>query len=539
MRARWLFYILLTLFSGTLVAGAFLVVWADHRASLANIEAQAQEAARAYAVHAWRNIHELNLGIEWLARSVDPQAPDYGLTPENTAMARLLAANLPGLSALVLVDADGKVRFSTATERAYGVDVADRDYFIAARDRKLPFFIGPMVRARGTQRLVYTVSMRVEVGGRFAGVALASTLPERWDGLIAPLVPVAGTRVRLLRPDGAVLVDQTRRSGAEGLVATTSDNGPGPPAADEMITARLAVTGYPLVAEVSVPREAALARWRERRTSVVVGAVLGLAALSVIGVLGQLTLQREAAAVETATRRTQELEARTGELHRALGTEKLLMTELEHRVKNSLGLAASMLQLQSARSGNSDVRTLLENARARILAIARVHDRLNDSENPAAVAFDVYLKGLCADVAVNAGFRYTVEADSVVLPTSSAVPLGLIATELLLNAAKHDVGDGEVRVDVAARLGSRGLMLSIRDYGRGVPPDFDPARNAGLGMRVVSSLLAQLGGKLEVENANPGARFAVYVSLEPGRRGAALDRNLESGRGDREAKEAF
>lgn len=512
VRTRVILYSLLVLFSAALVAGAGALVWVDHRATLERASHGAEAAAQAYAVHASRNLGELRHGVAWLAGNIDPHSPDHGIDPATAETARMLARYLPGLSALFFIDADAHVRFSTVTDATLGADVDDRDYFKAARERGQIEFIGPAIRSKRTRMMVYTLSRRVERNGAFAGVVLASARVERWNDILGPLVPVPGTHVRLVHSDGSVIVAQRTMPNGGGLETVSSGNEPDDPfLASGLIVARMPVTGSDLVAEVAVPREAALARWAARRTWIAAGAILGLIALSVFAFLGHGSLRREAAAVKA-------LEARTEELHQALEIEKLLMTELQHRVKNSLALAAGMLHFERAQAHDSEMRGTLDKVKARILAIGKVHDRLYDGNSPSAVSLDAYLWGLCDDIAANAGIRHTVNADPIIVPSAQAVSLGLIVTELLLNAAKHAGTGAGTRVEVSARATGDGLVLTVRDHGHGIPAGFDVSQSSGLGMRIVSSLVAQLDGRLVAENAGPGTRFTIHIPLEPAHR---------------------
>jgi two-component sensor histidine kinase len=328
---------------------------------------------------------------------------------------------------------------------------------------------------------------------------------------VSPLVPVTGTHLRIVHSDGTVLVAQRMRANGDGLETVTTDRDahrafPAP----DFIVARASMEKSDLFAEVAVPRDAALARWDDRTVWITSGAALGLLTLSIFGYFGHRSLRREEAAMQA-------LEARTEELHCAVEVEKLLRAELQHRVKNSLALAAGMLHFEKAQARDSEMRTTLDRVQARIMAIGKVHDRLYDGDSPSAVSLDTYLWGLCDDVATNAGVQHAVDAEPIVVLSTQAVSIGLIVTELLLNAAKHAGTGSATRVEVGARTAGDGLVLTIRDYGRGLPAGFDASGSHGLGMRIVSSLLAQLNGRIEAENANPGTRFTVRIPLDPER----------------------
>jgi two-component sensor histidine kinase len=128
---------------------------------------------------------------------------------------------------------------------------------------------------------------------------------------------------------------------------------------------------------------------------------------------------------------------------------------------------------------------------------------------------DIYLRTLCDDLKATAP-EHVIRLDAVpvLLPTDSAVPLGLIVTELVTNAIKHAQSpDGNRTIEVRFGPVEDGeLELSVRDYGVGVPPGFEPERCGGsLGMRVITGLALQLDAKLRVEDAGPGARWVLRL----------------------------
>lgn len=192
-----------------------------------------------------------------------------------------------------------------------------------------------------------------------------------------------------------------------------------------------------------------------------------------------------------------------------------LFDELNHRVKNNLALISSMLGLQ-ARSSSPDVRAQLQKAMDRIQAIADVHARLYRSSRKDDVDFAPYLTDLCRRLSTSLiedeRVRITVEAEPLVMPLDRAVALGVVVNELVTNAAKHAYPaptSGEIAVRLE-RTGA-GLVLSVSDTGQGLPQDVS---GAGLGMRLVRSLVQQIGGALDVERA-PGAAFHVRLPHAP------------------------
>jgi len=97
------------------------------------------------------------------------------------------------------------------------------------------------------------------------------------------------------------------------------------------------------------------------------------------------------------------------------------------------------------------------------------------------------------------------------LPAVTAIPLGFIANELITNATKY----GTVRITVRLEPNpEKGYALSVVNEGPALPEAFDPAAGKGLGMRIIRSLLEQIGGELRIGRGtrNQGTRFTVLFS---------------------------
>lgn len=173
----------------------------------------------------------------------------------------------------------------------------------------------------------------------------------------------------------------------------------------------------------------------------------------------------------------------------ALIREKdLLMQEVHHRVKNSLQLVRTLLQLQ-ARTAPDDTRVHLEEAAGRIMTIGAVHQRLYEGGSVTHTDAAAYLRSLIADlqsmlVDPAEGREIIVLADALRLPADQITPLGLITSELVTNALKHGAG----RVLVSLRPVKDGLEIRVEDEGPGFAPEFEARPSAGLGMRLIAAL---------------------------------------------------
>jgi two-component sensor histidine kinase/PAS domain-containing protein len=199
----------------------------------------------------------------------------------------------------------------------------------------------------------------------------------------------------------------------------------------------------------------------------------------------------------------------------ALTHSQELFGQVHHRVKNSLQLVASLLNLQGRMLGAA-AETQFGEACRRVLTVAQVHERLYRTGRVSSVEFGGFLAGLCRDAERTAmvGGRdcaIEVEADRAELPTDKVVPLALVVNELIGNALNHAYPDGaaaHVRVGFKVLAGGA-CRLSVADAGVGLPDAFEPTRSRSLGMKLVSALARQIEGKLTVERLAPGTLFAI------------------------------
>ena len=211
-------------------------------------------------------------------------------------------------------------------------------------------------------------------------------------------------------------------------------------------------------------------------------------------------------------------------LQGALAHQEVLTREISHRVKNSLSIVAGLLSMQGRAASDPDLRQALDDARARVQAIASVHDRLWRTDEIHAVNLAEFMGELCEHLRSSARPDQTLIYDfaPVSVATDQAVPLGLLANELVTNAFKYAYPDGEGEVRIAIQQAPEGqLRLTVCDRGVGLPPDFDAARSKSLGMKLIATLGRQLGGQPTWECAEPGTRFVLDFDPKPGQRASA------------------
>lgn len=194
--------------------------------------------------------------------------------------------------------------------------------------------------------------------------------------------------------------------------------------------------------------------------------------------------------------------------------KQVLLQELQHRVANSLQIIASVL-LQSARRVQSEESRLhLRDAHSRVMSIAMLQKQLAVTELK-TVELRAYFTDLCRSISASMigdpdTLTLEVVADKTVTNSDVSVSMGLIVTELVINAIKHAFPDqsvgGKVIVSFAADEGA--WLLTVSDNGGGMPVGKHVGK-PGLGTGIVEALARQLEASVTVLNENPGTRVEV------------------------------
>ncbi len=195
-------------------------------------------------------------------------------------------------------------------------------------------------------------------------------------------------------------------------------------------------------------------------------------------------------------------------LSSSVAEKEMLLRELQHRVKNSLGIVSSLLSLNMGDLRDDYSRGLFQEAVDRIKTIAMVYEKLSESSSIERVDICAYVKDLVDMLrsGYGAGSRrlvVTARPEGLSLGLKQAVPLGLILTELLTNALKYAYPagrDGEIRIALAGGGGS--FELRVSDDGTGMPRGFDISEASGLGLRIASLLAEELSGDLRFDGGD-------------------------------------
>ena len=204
---------------------------------------------------------------------------------------------------------------------------------------------------------------------------------------------------------------------------------------------------------------------------------------------------------------------REAELERSLQVRELLIREADHRIKNSLQLVVSLLSLQRSKLTDAEASAALDSAIGRVRAVAEAHRALHQSRDLTTIAFDQMLQDLCHHtgelspiIAIECRAEENLEIDA-----ERAIPLGLIVSELLTNAARHAYPDGASgTIEASARRTPTGLEVTVTDRGVGVGAHAAPART--LGASIVQALARQIGVDVQtVSQAGQGTSVTLRL----------------------------
>jgi len=207
-----------------------------------------------------------------------------------------------------------------------------------------------------------------------------------------------------------------------------------------------------------------------------------------------------------------------------LASQERQIQELNHRIANSLQLAADMLVFEQLRSRDPLASAALEASRARLVAVGELHRYLYDHAGSASVELSPFLTGLCQAIAATTGLNCSTQSDHTSVPGDTAQQLAIAINEFAINAAKHAYeGRPGGRLVVTSRRDGHELVLTVADEGKGLTDGM--GRSGGLGMSIVAAIVRDLKGTLTVQG-DSGAAFTIRAPIS----GAvvALDRSFQA-----------
>ena len=198
----------------------------------------------------------------------------------------------------------------------------------------------------------------------------------------------------------------------------------------------------------------------------------------------------------------------------ALAEKEVLLREVHHRVKNNLQALIYLIEMQAEVNKGEEVRHALKDLQGRVRAMGLVHEKLYQAKDLARIDFSEYLEDLTSYLlyALGAGrsIALNLNAAGIFININTAIPCGMIVTELVTNALKHAFPeDREGEIGVEFRLQQGEYVLTVSDNGVGLPPELAWRATDSLGLKLVNIWATyQLEGNIEVNTQN-GTAFTI------------------------------
>ncbi len=194
------------------------------------------------------------------------------------------------------------------------------------------------------------------------------------------------------------------------------------------------------------------------------------------------------------------------QIKQSLREKETFLREIHHRVKNNMAVVSSLLSLQANKIEDAAVRSIFEESRQRVKAMALVHEKLYQTRDLSSINFEDYITSIVSEIIG----LYRIDTKAIIteinikdiaLDLESAVPCGLIINELLTNAFKHAFHDNRSGVlSINFTRTDDTYKLAIKDNGVGLPEGFDYMRTNTVGLQIVNVLTKQLRGTLQIKS---------------------------------------
>ena len=208
------------------------------------------------------------------------------------------------------------------------------------------------------------------------------------------------------------------------------------------------------------------------------------------------------------------------EIVESLKEKEILLKEIHHRVKNNLQVISSILNLQSSFVTDENTLDILQESRNRIRSMAIIHENLYRTEDFSSINFSNYLENLTTNLVSSYRIHEDVVLDlnleDVDLVLDQAIPSGLLVNEIITNALKYAWGrevKGTISIDLCDEDGM--VCLEISDDGVGLPSEFTEMESDTLGLQLVTTLVEQLDGEIEVD-IKKGTKYLIkFDNIKP------------------------
>ncbi|MCP4135985.1 MAG: response regulator [bacterium] len=199
-------------------------------------------------------------------------------------------------------------------------------------------------------------------------------------------------------------------------------------------------------------------------------------------------------------------------LHTSLRENKILLRELQHRAKNSFSMIYSMIHLAADSDVSEETKLTLEDIAARIKAVSNMYDLLYSSNSVSEIKIHEYFELLSSSLPIISK-KLTINTmfDALTVPVKTAIPIGIIVTELLTNSAKYAYpGNKKGTISFSLKKTKQSASIEVIDNGIGLPDAFDISTIDSMGLMLVNMLVEQIKGSFKIESNNGTSCFLKF-----------------------------
>ncbi|MBI3445984.1 MAG: histidine kinase [Magnetospirillum sp.] len=489
------------------LGGLATLTWFDHQATLTDWTADLGLSSRLIESHAASILKVAHANLVMVSEHFDGRP--LGKLRDSAADREWLdgvMGEIPYAQAICIHDDKGDLVLTSDRQGLFAPNATGREYMTLALAQPGRTMMSAVTIGRGgLGRLIIFSRAMIDHTGRVRGVAEILIKADYFVDFYRDLQPEPGSLFLIARNDGGLVArypmpdasfthfDISKPPFTEFNKAVT-----GSYRAVSVIDGVERLISYRnlpqqgLVVTAGLPVDSVFRDWTMRTQRNVT-----LFAANMLLLLGLAALANESLRQER--RLLQSGERKTRELTNALAEKDVLFQEVHHRVKNNLQVISSLLTMQSLHVTDDKVRETLKDALDRIHSMGLVHQTLYERNLAASVDLGTYF-GKLAEALANSyssgkgGVTVEVEVEGT-LDLERAVPLGMLANEVLSNALKHAFSDGRrgtIWVTLMREAGE--WHFSVRDNGVGMPDK--PGRGIGVGL--IRALARQLGGRSHI-----------------------------------------
>lgn len=249
--------------------------------------------------------------------------------------------------------------------------------------------------------------------------------------------------------------------------------------------------------------------------------ISGVALLMLVVLILYRTYRNKNRVNEQLNTLNENLAQKNAQLDKRNVENELLLREIHHRVKNNLEIVSGLLSLQAAQLDHPSAQAVMLSSQNRVQSMGIIHQKLYQKNNLAAIEMKDYFQNLSESIldSFNETNRIKVHCnmEPIELDVDTAVPIGLIANELLTNALKYAFVEevkGEIQISLTATGVTNELLFQVRDNGVGKPSN-GSSKGTGFGTELVNLLVQQLNGRLSIESQQ-GTSVTIYFNYSKG-----------------------